>query len=206
VWVFGGGTGGNGTWHLRGRKWTKITGPGSDIFRASALSAHDMWAIGGAGANEILHYSSRWHVLTSSVLKGLQFGSIFANAPGSVWVTASPNGKTGMRLLHLHGTHWTAYTPPWTLGLSAVDPGGLPFGGLSADGHGGFWLSGFKSPANWVLHFSSSGKWSRSQFGRDQVGGITRAPGAKGLLAVGTTPQNRGRYPFTNAMIWARAG
>ena len=202
VWVFGGGTFGNGTWHLNDGKWTKITG--ASIFMASALSAHDMWAIGGAGANSILHYTGhRWQIVTSASLKGLQFGSIFASSAASVWMTASPTGKTGLRLLHLHGTRWTAYAPPWSLPLSAVDPGGLPAGGLSPDGHGGFWLSAFSSGTNWLLHFSSSGAWSRVRMGGDAVRSIARVPGTASLWAAGSTPQNRARYPYTTAVIWA---
>ena len=33
VWVFGGGTFGNGTWHLTGRRWIKITGPAATSSR-----------------------------------------------------------------------------------------------------------------------------------------------------------------------------
>jgi hypothetical protein len=203
VWVFGGGPFGNGTWHLQGRKWTKITGPGGDIFRASAVSAHDIWAIGGSEDNSVLHYSGHWRVLRNPALKGLQFGSIIASSADSVWMTASPNGKTGLRLLHLHGTRWTAYTPPWPLAISAVNTGGYPYGGLSADGHGGFWLSGYFTTSNWLLHFSASGRWSRVPLGRDAVSSIAQARAA-GMFAVGSTPQNRGQYPYTNAVIWAR--
>jgi hypothetical protein len=203
VWVFGGSSFGNGTWHLHGRKWSRITGVGRDIFMASALSARDMWAIGGAGANSILHYTGSWRIVTSSSLKALQFGTIFASSAASVWVTASPTGKTGLRLLHLHGTRWTAYALPWSLPLSAVDQGGLPRGGLSPDGHGGFWLSAFSSSSNWLLHFSSSGKWSRVLMGGEVVRSIVRVPAAAAMWAAGSIPQSRVMYPYTRAVIWA---
>jgi hypothetical protein len=205
VWVFGGTSFGNGTWHLHGRSWTRVTGPGSRVFAASAVSPDDMWAIGGSGTRSILHYSrGSWQKVTSPSLAGLVFGSIFASSAASVWVTASPSGKTGLRLLHLHGTQWTSYPIPWTLPGDAVDPGGFPAGGLSPDGRGGFWLSAFSSArhSNWLLHFSPSGRWSRVRMTGSIVTAIVQVPHTTKLLAVGSTPHSGGPEPFTNAVIW----
>src|SRR5258706_11892760 len=119
--VFG-GTGhwaGRGTWHLHGHTWTKVAGAGHNIFEASALSPRSMWAIGGRNSDSILPYANgRWRLVTSPALAGLQFDGIFAASATSVWVTASgAYGSTGARLLHLDGTHWSAYHIPWQVQL-----------------------------------------------------------------------------------------
>jgi hypothetical protein len=204
VWVFGGGSFGNGTWHLNGRHWTKITGPGRSIFAASAASPRDMWAIGGTKFTTLLHYyHGAWHTVTSPALSGLNFGSVFASSATSVWLTASPVGKTGLLLLHHSGTRWTTYAIPSALPLSAVAADGLPFGGLSPDGHGGFWLSAFSSGTNWLLDRSSAGHWSRIRMGTDVVWSLARIRATATLWATGSTRQGHSQNQYTNAVIWA---
>jgi hypothetical protein len=208
VWVFGGNLtslgGGNGTWHLHGKTWTKVKGPGASIYSASAVSPTEMWGIGGTAADAIVHYSAgSWHTVASPSLHGLQFGRIVATSAGSVWVTASPVGKTGLRLLHLQGGKWTTHRPPWSLPLSTSD-GELPVGALSPDGHAGFWLTAYSSNqnSNWLLHFSA-GKWTRVSMGRKVVNSIARIPGKAALWATGSAPAPRGAIPYTAAVIWA---
>jgi hypothetical protein len=202
TWVFGGGQDGNGTWPLHGKIWTKIkTAAGAAVYCASAVSATDMWGIAGAEADAIAHYSGgSWHAVSSPSLHGLQFGSIVATSATSVWVLASPTGKDGLRLLHLHGGKWTSFRPPWHLPLSAIN-GELPGGALSPDGHGGFWLTGINpnQTPNWLLHFSATGKWTRVAMGRKYVRSIAHIPGNAALWAVGSVPTSTG----STALIWA---
>jgi hypothetical protein len=204
VWVFGGTWNGNHTWHLHGRTWTQVKGAARTIFSASAISPGNMWAIAGASVNVLLHYSGgTWREVSSPALKGLAFGSIYATRAG-LWVTASPAGRTGLELLHLGKRgRWSATHMPWSLPLSTVNPGGLPIGGLSPDGRGGFWFSAYSTGANCLLHVSSAGRWSRARIGRDEVGGFALVPRSTSLWAVGSIPSSRGQYPFTFALIWA---
>ena len=48
VWTFGttaSGARGTGTWHFDGTSWQPVSGPARRIYRASAVSGHDIWAI-----------------------------------------------------------------------------------------------------------------------------------------------------------------
>jgi hypothetical protein len=203
VWVFGGSSYGNGTWHLHGRTWTKVTGPGASIFTASAVSATDMWAIGGASADEILRYAGGgWHHVASPVLSGLEFGGIYASSASSVWVTATVSGTTGLQLLHLRGDTWTSYRIPWTLALSAVNPENFPFAPVGPDGRGGLWLSGYSSTTsgNWLLHVSESGAWSRVALHAGIVRSIAAIPGTTSLVAAGLTSLPSGD---ADGLVWA---
>jgi hypothetical protein len=207
VWVFGPGGFGpsGGTWHLHGRTWTRITGAGRSIFTASAVSSRDMWAIGDPASGAILHYSAgSWRKISAPALKGLQLGGIFASSASSVWLVASTKDATGLRLLHMTGSSWKAYPVPWALSLSAGDPDGIPVRALSPDGHGGFWLSAYSTSrsGNWLLHVSSSGRWSRLPMDGDVIRNIVRSPRTRALWAVGSTPQGTGPDDFSNAVIW----
>lgn len=204
VWVFSPTNYGIGSWHLHGRTWTRLTGAGREIYAASALSATDMWAIGGPGNGSILHYvRGTWRYVSGPAQKGLAFGAIFASSPTSVWVTASPAGKTALQLLHLQGTRWTAYPMPWSLPLTAFQPPQVAWGSVSPDGRGGFWITAAPTEAgqHWLLHFSSSGKWSRFATGLASIRNTVRIPGTAELWGAGWVPQH-GLYSFTNAEIW----
>jgi hypothetical protein len=206
VWVFGpsGGPSG-GVWHLHGRTWTHVTGAGRSILSASAVSASDMWAIGWQHGT-LLHYiRGAWHAVTAPRLKGHWLGAIYANSPTSVWITATASGASGLELLHLDGNRWTTDNLPWALPVSAVNTNSVPPNALSPDAAGGMWLTSY-SPgryAGWLLHLSASGQWSKTSIGGWIMRGIVRAPGRRGMWAVGSTPQGSGPYPFSDAVIWA---
>lgn len=201
VWVFG-GTGywaGLGTWHLHGKTWSKVTGAGRNIFEASALSARSMWAIGGRNGDSILRYANgRWHLVTSPALASLRFDGIFAASTTSVWVTATEaDNSSGARLLHLHGTHWTAHRIPWPVQLrvlTSVTAGG----GLSPDGRGGFWFpTQSRTSPFWMVHFRA-GRWSRVRL-TSGVYRVTRIPGTRSLWASGDIR----RKASSTGTIWA---
>jgi hypothetical protein len=205
VWVFSDGD--LGTWHFTGHRWTKVTtGAGRAIFAASEVSRADMWAIGGVKNNTVVHYSGgHWHAI-SGVPAGLQFGSITATSATSVWLTASPAGKTGLSLVHLHGHTWTSYQVPWALPLQSALLDHVPSWGISTDGHGGFWLSAYstKPGARWLLHFGASRQWSKIALGGEEVTDIARIPGTTRLLATGLVPRTKAVGSHTSAVIWAR--
>jgi len=155
VWVFGGSGAypGVGTWHLHGHVWTKVTGLGGNISFASALSARDMWAVGGinVGQDSIMHYvHGKWHHVTGKALSGLQFSQILALSTSNVWTVASKGGAPDtMRLLQLHNGRWIRHALP--ANDDPID--------MVADGHGGLWLTVSTSKGIQFLHRSASGRW-----------------------------------------------
>jgi hypothetical protein len=158
VWVFGGSGAfpGVGTWHLHGHVWTRVSGLGGNISFASAVSASDMWAVGGinVGEDSIMHYiHGKWHHITSPVLSGLQFGKIVALTSRDVWTLASKGGAPGtFRLLQLRNGRWTRYALP-----ARYDPIDM-----APDGRGGLWLTAVHTSNDQIqfLHRSARGHWS----------------------------------------------
>jgi hypothetical protein len=158
VWVFGGSGAdpGVGTWHLHGHVWTRVRGLGGNISFASALSARDMWAVGGinVGQDSIMHYiRGKWHHITSPALRGLQFNQILALTSNNVWTVASKGGAPGtMRLLQLRNGRWTPHALP-----AHYDPIDMV-----ADGRGGLWFTAVHTSNGEIqfLHRSASGRWS----------------------------------------------
>ncbi|MGD0376132.1 MAG: hypothetical protein ABSB01_16275 [Streptosporangiaceae bacterium] len=198
VWVFGasGAIGGLGTWHFNGHGWKKVTGNGSAIAAASALSATSIWAISGAPLQSvILHYNgTRWRQLTARPLAGVAATGVLPTSPKDVWVS----GTTGSShitswLIHLSGRQWTRIKVPWPVA-------GL--GHLIPDGQGGLWAAAeSNSGSSLDLHLSRSGRWSRiaapggAGFGIEAQALI---PGTTSVWAVGATQGTTG----TDAVIW----
>jgi hypothetical protein len=189
VWVFGGSGAfpGVGTWHLHGKRWTKVTGNGGNIAWASALSRSDMWAVGGinAGQDAIMHYSGgKWLHATGKALKGLQFAGIVALSKGNVWAAA------GSFLVHRTRAGWVRVHLPW-----AVEPSRL-----SSDGHGGIWATASSGKKTWLVHRTASGRWSRFALpGGSFAAGLSLIPGTRSLWATGSLAQQAG----SKAAIWA---
>lgn len=205
VWLFSPTNYGIGAWHLHGRTWTPVRGAGRQIHVASALSAADMWAISGWGSNSILHYvRGIWRRVAGPAQQGLAFGAIFASSPTSIWLLANSAGKTGLQLLHLQGTGWTAYKVPWSLPLTAFLPPQVGRASVSPDGRSGFWITAVSTRAgqHWLLHFSSSHKWTKFATGLASIGTTVRIPGKAALWGAGSVPQH-GLDSFSNAEIWA---
>ena len=200
VWVFG-GAGANpglGTWHLHGRTWTKITGPGADIEQASALSASDIWAVGGnsnAPEDVVVHYSGGvWRQAASRALRGLQFADILALSRTNVWASATrfSAGHNTPFLVHMSGSRWTRVKIPWAV---------LP-GAIASDAHGGLWMGAVQvggSNSSWVLHLSRAGKWYRVRLSDALSPALAHIPGTSSLWAAGALPTKTG----WNTAIWA---
>jgi hypothetical protein len=196
VWVFGGSGAypGEGTWHLHGTTWTKVTGIGGNIARASAVSPSDMWAVGGisVGDDAIVHFAgNRWLHVTAKVLTGLQFHGIVALSKADVWAAAAPQANPLKAfLVHRTGSGWVRVQLPW-----AVDAGSL-----ASDGRGGLWISAASATRSWLIHRSSSGRWSRVALpNRSGIIGLSPIPGTTSLWGTGSIGQQRG----SKATIWA---
>lgn len=196
VWVFGGSGAypGLGTWHLRGKTWTHVTGAGANLVAASALSPTNMWAIGGVSGsyNAVFHYNgTAWKQVAVTALSGLGFQSILAMSPSNIWLAATVGGDaTKPKLLHLRGGRWRAATMPWTLVLAD----------LTADGQGGFWAAGYSPSSNavWAVHRSSGGTWSRQQFTNGGPEAFALISGTTSLWGVGGKATSGGG----DAAIW----
>lgn len=133
VWVFGttaSGVTGTGTWHLDGHQWVRVAGRAAGIYRASAVSRRDIWAISATSkADSILTYNGRsWRrVHTGSVLSGVQLHDILAVSDHDVWVLGDEvsRGRVGLVLAHWNGARWATLSrlSAWP-GLLARGPHG----------------------------------------------------------------------------------
>ena len=115
VWTFGTtatGSRESGTWHFNGTSWHSVSGLARSIYRASAVSRRDIWAIAASpGADSILRYNGgTWRLLrTGRALTGVQPHDILAISWRDVWVVGNQVDRSGVRLVlaHWNGAHWT---------------------------------------------------------------------------------------------------
>jgi hypothetical protein len=114
VWVFGttaGGTRETGTWHFNGRSWRRVRGAAASIYRASAVSRNDIWAIAAdPKTDSILAYRGRtWRrVQTGRALAGVSLHDVLAMSDDSVWVVGDEVSAGSVRLVlaHWNGVRW----------------------------------------------------------------------------------------------------
>jgi hypothetical protein len=190
VWVFGSseftGTTGLGTWHYNGRAWIRASGVAAAVYRASAVSRHNIWGITASG---VVHYNGHaWTPVPSAapVLGNAQPGDILAVAR-SIWVSgiAPANGTQGRLVLaHWNSKRWTRFTAPWKVQQSER---------FAPDGAGGIWIpvvTGGASPATWILHLSRTGSWTRTRIAAGPgagvgVGDLALVPGTTTLWGIG---------------------
>jgi hypothetical protein len=197
VWVFGGPGAfpGVGTWHFNGHSWQHVTSrPGNGIVMASAVSAKNIWAIGSAKSpqDSLAHFTGQWHSVHAAALTGLQFNAISAPNSHDVWASGSPPAHPFQaKLVHLTIRGWSRLSVPWQVDL----------GGLAPDGKGGIWVLARDSSAQWALHRTAGGRWSRTKIG--PVGSllnIASIPGTTSLWGAGSAQAK----PVANAAVWAR--
>ncbi|HSR82651.1 MAG TPA: hypothetical protein VLM11_00535 [Streptosporangiaceae bacterium] len=135
VWVFGTTTAGSrmvGTWHFDGTTWRQVTGQAGTIYRASAASRNDLWAIAAnSGHDVILRYDGRtWsRVRTGPALNGIQQEDILAVSNRDVWVAGDQVSRTGsprLELVHWNGIRWSRLGsgPAAWAGRLTPDPNG----------------------------------------------------------------------------------
>lgn len=114
VWVFGttaSGTREAGTWHFNGRSWRRVNGAAASIYRASAISHRDIWAIAADPATDsILAYRGRtWQrVRTGRALAGVTLHDVLAISDDNVWVVGDEGSGGSVRLVlaHFNGIRW----------------------------------------------------------------------------------------------------
>ncbi len=206
VWVFGTSAGGDhtiGTWHFNGRRWKPVSSGGKDIYRASALSAYDIWGIAaGPKVDSIERFGHRgWHhVRTGRVLVGARWHDILAVSENDVWIlgtAASRQGTGRLVLAHWNGRYWTRFDTSlqaWAGQLAAAESGSIVAtamsSGLAGDGL--------------IIEMTGSGHltWSTiaSSFGSG-VTDVTYAPQSQILWASGGVLTRLGG----NAALWTLA-
>jgi hypothetical protein len=190
VWVFGTTVSGSrilGTWHFDGTSWARVPGEAGSIYRASAVSHTDIWAIAAASDGDmLLRYNGRtwWRVRTGPVLNGAQPQDMLAVSNRDVWIAAnelSPDGTPRLVLAHWNGSRWSRL------------PSGLPaWAGRLAPGPDGEVLL-TATPANasatgLILHASTRG-WGTAIVVVDGLGSgvsdVALAPHTSWLWATG---------------------
>lgn len=150
VWVFGTSAAGvhtTGTWHFNGRSWVAVKAAGRDIYRASAVSARDIWAIAAGRRGDSIERLGKqgWRrIHTGRVLAGVRWNDILAESQHNVWILgddASRLGSGRLVLAHWNGRHWTRIDTSldaWAGQLASAGPGRLvataTSSGLLADG------------------------------------------------------------------------
>lgn len=132
VWVFGTAIDGSrsvGTWHFDGRSWLPVTGPAGSIYRASAVSHSDIWAIAANPSGPvILRYngSTWWRMRTGPALDGIQPQDILALSSRDVWVAGDHINRTGpprLELVHWNGSRWSRLPNGMTAWVGRLAPG-----------------------------------------------------------------------------------
>ena len=207
VWVFGSssfsGEASLGAWHYDGRAWTRAAGIADAIYRASAVSPRDIWAITvSPRGGSVLHYDGRtWARDTAgSALANTQLDDILAVSARSVWVSGvtpanAPDGR--LVLARWNGRSWKRFVAPWTVRQPER---------FAADGAGGIWIpavTGGVSPATWILHLSRHGGWTRTRIAAGPRTGV--GVGDLALIPRTTTLWGTGGLLTTlggNAAIW----
>jgi hypothetical protein len=174
VWVFGDSafTGGAnlGAWHFNGHRWSRVTGTASGIYRASALSRHNIWAVtAGQRGGSVVHYNGHtWQAVRSAAqaLGHAQLNDVLVESRNSVWLSGiSPTAWADGRLVlaRWNGARWTRFVAPWRVQQPER---------FAADGAGGIWIpvvTGGITSRTWILHLSRTGRWTRTP--------VTSAPG-----------------------------
>ncbi|HEY1617247.1 MAG TPA: hypothetical protein VGG25_06490 [Streptosporangiaceae bacterium] len=193
VWVFGrsGLAQGLGTWHYNGHAWKRFTGAASSsIISGSAVSAHDIWAIGATRppytGDVIVRYNGhRWLRASAPALREMRFNGITAVSRSSVWVAGmSFTGGARSVLMHWNGESWQRFTVPGGPMTSEI---------IVPAGNGGLWLLTSDSTDSYLLYRSVAGAWSRKALGpvdRTAVQGLARIPGTSSVLAAASSYQS----------------
>jgi hypothetical protein len=205
VWLFGTSAGGDatvGTWHFNGRTWEPVAA-GKDLYRASAVSAHDIWAI-AAGPKvdsiERLGYRGWYHVRTGRVLVGARWHDILAVSESDVWILgtrASSQGTGRLVLAHWNGRRWTRFNTflqAWAGQLAAAGSGSIVATAMTPGLAGG----------GLIIEMTGSGHLTWSTIASNLGSGVTDvayAPQGRVLWASGGVLTRLGG----NAALWTLA-
>jgi len=188
VWVFGTtatGFGVMGTWHFNGQSWTAVRGLGHSIYRASAISRRDIWAISaGRQTDSLLRFNGRsWRLLRTHALKNMRPRDILALSDRDVWVVGNLAGRSDSDRLLL--AHWNGRT--WTTIESQMEAWA---GRLARGPRGGVLITAtpVAADAGLILQASPSGRLSGTgiRFGAGSgVSDVVLVDGGRSLWATG---------------------
>lgn len=138
VWVFGtttAGLHGLGTWHFNGRTWSRVSGLAGEIYRASAVSRHDIWAVAATRRGGLIeHYNGRAWRQVRIGLGQARLDDVLAVARDDVWAVGNVTGRHGdgpLILAHFDGRHWIRVLTRWQADT----------GRLAAAASGGVWVT-----------------------------------------------------------------
>jgi hypothetical protein len=116
VWVFGtttAGVRGMGTWHFSGHRWARVHGLAGHIYRASAVSARDIWAVAATHqGGSVEHYDGHaWRLVPiAPALAKATMDDVLARSRDSVWIVGNMwvrHGEGRLFLAHFDGHRWT---------------------------------------------------------------------------------------------------
>jgi len=99
--------------HWNGTAWSEVTNPeveGAALHAVVAISANNVWAVGGGGAPGALveHWDgTTWSIVTNSVLSGAGgVSAVSADSANDIWAVG------GETILHFNGTTWSQLASP----------------------------------------------------------------------------------------------
>jgi hypothetical protein len=211
VWVFGSssfsGQASLGTWHYDGHGWAQVTtsaGAIAGIYRASAISDNDIWAITvSPRGGSVLRYNGSTFAgvpAADAALANTQLNDVLAVSRHNIWVsgTTPVNAADGhLVLAHWNGRCWRRFTAPWPVQQTER---------FATDGGGGVWIpvvTGGNGSPTWILHLSRDGDWTRTQIIASRgsgvgVGELALVPGTTTLWGTGGMVTTSGG----DAAIW----
>jgi hypothetical protein len=212
VWAFGttaDGQPGLGTWHFDGRSWAQPAGLAQQVYRASAVTPADIWAVAATRQGSFIeHYDGRsWQRAGAGrpALAGLTLDAILAR-PGGVWAAGNqrlPRGGEGpLVIVHFDGRRWTRARTSWLADTERLAP----------DGSGGLWITADDAASGGgavVGHLTRAGalSWTPLHDGlgsgiSDVAAGLGPGPGGGPVWLSGGLLTRAGG----DAAIWSRAG
>ena len=157
--------------HWNGTKWRRVASPNAGdastqnyLIGISAVSAHDIWAVGFSGINPTktlaLHWNGKkWKLVPSPNAATDIFGDVLTDVAAvsgnDAWAAGfySDSAQNNVQILHWNGTKWKRASLPH------VDPSSV-LEGITAFGAKSVWAVGEVFPDNLVLRWNGHA-WKR---------------------------------------------
>jgi hypothetical protein len=158
--------------HWDGANWSQVASPNikgraNQLFGITALSANDIWAVGGAGGAPLaLHWNgSLWSLISVVADAGLsseKFTAVAGTASNDVWAVGDGKGfftnQSFATIRHWDGTRWTDKLCRATSASNPPDGyegggSGAYFTGVAAAGANDVWAVGVVGSGPMILHW-----------------------------------------------------